>query len=218
MDSKLDKGTIIFDLDGTLVKSAEGIICCMQETQKAMGMEVWLPEDLKFAIGPPLEDTFSKSFKIPDEKLDEALEIYRSAYEKLVFDKNSLFDGVEEMLQKLKDNGKILAIGTSKLESVAVTVLKKIGIDHYFDLIAGHDEENYRDSKGKVIAYAMNKMHSIHEDTILIGDRKFDILGAKEVGIECMAVLYGYGDMEEFEKYGADYIVNTTEEITNMFC
>lgn len=218
MDLKLNKQTIIFDLDGTLIKSAPGIISCMQKTQEAMGMEIWLPKDLEFAIGPPLEDTFSKHFKISDDRLNEALECYREAYANLVFDKNTLYDGVEDMLKTLKSNGKTLAIGTSKLESVAITVLKKIGIDHYFDLIAGHDDENYRDSKGKVIAYAMNKLQCVHNDTILIGDRKFDIVGAKEVGIECMAVLYGYGDLEEFQKYGADYIVNSTDEISKVFC
>lgn len=215
---KLKKDYIIFDLDGTLLASAPDIISCMQKMQKDIGMKVWEAEDLVFAIGPPLELTLANDFKVAPDKIEETYAIYRSHYAKVQFNRSMLFDGVVEMLEKLKNSGIILAIGTSKLEHVALRCLEELEIAHYFQLIAGHNEEEHRDTKGKVIDYAVKTLGCEKDNVILIGDRKFDIIGAKEVGIESMAVLYGYGNQEEFDEYGADYVVKTTKEIENIFC
>lgn len=216
---RVKKDVIIFDLDGTLLKSAPSIVHSLQKTQEHFNIDVWEFEDLTFAIGPPLEENLN-AIGISDNDIEEALACYRKHYSEFVFTKESLYDGVEDMLKDLKQRGKRLAIGTSKLESVAIDVLEQIGIAGYFELIAGHDNDDSgagcRNSKGEVLAYVIEQFGCSVEDAILIGDRKFDIIGAKEVGLACVGVLYGYGSLDELEEHEPEFILGGISEITSL--
>lgn len=221
MESLKEKELIIFDLDGTIIASGDGVISCFQKMQKELGMKVWDKEDLIFAIGPPIAETFLKEFAIPKDELEHAFEVYRKYYKEIIIDERLLFDGISDMLADLKSKGKILAIATSKIEENAIKNLEDMGVIQYFDLIGGHRDDIKRDTKGKVLQYVVDclteKTGLSKDKAVLIGDRKFDIIGAKEVGITVVSVEYGYGDREEFLAHNTDFILPTVKSISEVF-
>ncbi|WP_352399728.1 HAD-IA family hydrolase [Anaerotignum sp.] len=214
---KIEKNTILFDLDGTLTDSAEGVIRSAQHMQEKMGIEKWSDKDLKFIVGPPLIKTFTEDFNMNQEDAHRALEFFRERYATVGLFENKVYEGIPEMLQELKKKGKRLAVATSKKEETAVRILKHFKIDQYFEVIGGDNRELGRDTKAKVIAHVMEVMNVSKSDVIMVGDRKFDVEGAHSVGIPCIAIEYGYGDRDEFEACGADYIGATPQAVVNMF-
>lgn len=214
---KLKQNIILFDLDGTLTDSADGIIRACQYMQEKMGMEIWNSEDLQFIVGPPLMQTFTKDFGMDTETAEKALVTYREYYTTKGLFENKVYPGVPEMLAELKKKGKRMAVATSKKESMAVTILDHFGIADYFEVIAGDARHIGRDTKAKVIDYVLQTMQAEKADVIMVGDRKFDIEGAHALGIPCIAVEYGYGNREEFEAYDADFIAATAGDVANLF-
>ncbi|MGN0136362.1 HAD-IA family hydrolase [Anaerotignum sp.] len=214
---KLKQNIILFDLDGTLTDSAEGVINACQYMQKKMNMPVWETADLKFIVGPPLMKTFTEDFAMDKETAEKAMVVYREYYTTIGLFENKVFPGIEEMLENLKAKGKRMAVATSKKEEMAVRILKHFGISDYFEVIGGDHREIGRDTKAKVIDHVLSTMRAEKEDVIMVGDRRFDIEGAHAIGIPCIAVEFGYGDRGEFEKYGADFIAATTEDVANLF-
>ena len=130
---------------------------------------------------------------------------------------NQLYAGMEDALQRLRESGKVLIVATSKPEKFAVTILRHFGIDGYFDDICGADPETNRNKKEEVIRYALEK-HELNDlsDVLMVGDRKYDVEGAKECGLSCMGVLYGFGNREELEEAGAEYIAETVEDMVQI--
>lgn len=214
---KLQQSIIIFDLDGTLTDSAEGVIRSAQHMQEKMGISKWADEDLKFIVGPPLIKTFTEDFQMNQEDAQRALGFFRERYATVGLFENKVYDGIPEMLEELKKKGKCLVVATSKKEETAVRILKHFGIDGYFDIIGGDNREIGRDTKAKVIEYVLESLGAKKEDAIMVGDRKFDVEGAHLVGIPCIAVEFGYGDRAEFEAYGADYIAETPKAVEELF-
>ena len=204
----LKQSIILFDLDGTLTDSEEGIIRSTQYMQEKMGQRIWSAEELHFIVGPPLMQSFTKEFGMAQEMAEKAVAIFRERYATIGLFENSVFPGVVELLQALRKKGKRLAVATSKKEDLAVRILEVIG---------GDRREVGRDNKAKVIDYVLETMQAKKDDVIMIGDRKFDIEGAHAIGIPCIAVEYGYGDRDEFEAHGADYIAKTTEDVEKLF-
>ena len=137
--------------------------------------------------------------------------IYNEDYE------NKVYAGVEEMLAALKAKGKRMGVATSKKEELAIEILEHFGIAKYFDVIGGDKREVGRNTKAKVMEYVLEALEAKKDDVIMVGDRLFDIEGAHTLGVPCIAVEYGYGDREEFEQYGADYIVATAEDVVDLF-
>lgn len=214
---KLQQEIILFDLDGTLTDSAEGVIRSAQHMQEKMGIPKWADEDLVFIVGPPLLKTFTEDFKMTAEDAQKALGYFRERYASVGLFENKVYDGVFEMLKALKEKGKRLAVATSKKEETAVRILKHFELDTYFEVIGGDDREVGRDTKAKVIEYVLEKMQADKKDAIMVGDRKFDVEGAHLAGILCIAIEYGYGGRAEFEACGADYICATAKDLTDMF-
>ncbi|WP_312071468.1 HAD-IA family hydrolase [Anaerotignum propionicum] len=214
---KLQQNIIIFDLDGTLTDSAEGVIRSAQHMQEKMGISKWADEDLKFIVGPPLIKTFTEDFQMNQEDAQRALGFFRERYATVGLFENKVYDGIPEMLEELKKKGKCLVVATSKKEETAVRILKHFEIDGYFDIIGGDNREIGRDTKAKVIQYVLESLGAKKEDAIMVGDRKFDVEGAHLVGIPCIAVEFGYGDRAEFEAYGADYIAETPKAVEELF-
>ena len=212
-----DYSTVFFDLDGTLVDSGEGVRNSVVYALKKFGIEVENKDSLSCFIGPPLVVSFKTFFGFDDENADRGVSYYREYYKDKGIFEGYVYDGIEETLKRLKAAGKRVMVATSKPEIFAKQVLEKFGIAKYFDFIAGATiDEKTRSNKIEIMQYAFDSSGASPEDTIMVGDRLFDIEGAKHFGMECIAVLYGYGSKEEFEQYGAEYIVGSAKDIADL--
>lgn len=204
---------VFFDFDGTLSDSKEGVIDGVIYTLSHYGISVEDREALVKYVGPPLIESFSEYFE-DREEAERAVARFREYYrDKGVF-QNEMFAGIDLLLKRLKDKGRILIVATSKLEKFAKMILQDFGIFEYFDFVAGHNEEKGLNSKEDVIKHAIKELEidGISE-AVMVGDRKYDIIGAKAVGMDSVGVLFGYGGREELEEYGATYIAETVEDI-----
>lgn len=208
------KKAILFDLDGTLTDSGEGIINCAQYAFQQMGYPVPPREEMGVFVGPPLWDTFEK-FGIPKERTDEAVQIFRSRYVPIGKFENTPYPGIRELLEALGAEGNLLYVATSKPETTAVEVLEHFDLARYFDRICGADLEKKRNSKDAVIAYLLN-MTGSDAEMVMVGDTEYDVLGAAAHGIPTIGVSWGYGDVAAMEKAGAKAIANSTKELLEM--
>lgn len=208
------KKAILFDLDGTLTDSGEGIINCAQYAFQQMGYPVPPREEMGVFVGPPLWDTFEK-FGIPRERTDEAVKVFRSRYVPIGKFENTPYPGIRELLENLKKKGNLLYVATSKPETTAAEILEHFDLAGYFDRICGADLEKKRNSKDAVIAYLLEHTGGDAE-MIMVGDTEYDVLGAAAHGIPTIGVSWGYGDVSAMEKAGAKAIANTTMELLEM--
>lgn len=205
---------LLFDLDGTLVDSGEGIMKCAQYSLEHFGIMVDDLQTLRPFVGPPLEDSYKMFYGFSDEDAAKAVEVYRERYFKTGWLEQDLYPGVKEFLAELRARGYILGIATSKMQMQADKVTSYFALDSYFDFIFGRDNEGRLHTKADVISAGLASQGITDCSQILmIGDRKFDIIGAKECGIDSMGVLYGYGDREELEAAGADFICQDFNDI-----
>lgn len=211
----MDKKYLLFDLDGTLTDPKEGITKSVQHALKAYGI---IEEDLDKLcpfIGPPLKDSYMEFYGFNEQDAQEGVYKYREYFSVKGWMENKEYPGIDKMLDALRKAGKHLMVATSKPEEFAVKILKYFGMDHYFDFIGGADMEETRVKKADVIRYVLEKNGITDLETvIMVGDRKHDVIGAKEVGVESVGVLYGYGDRAELEKAGADYIAETVDDLS----
>ena len=206
---------LFFDLDGTLTDSREGIINCLVYALEEMGFEV--PEDKEKFLGPSLYQSFSEFCGMDDEQVERAVKIFRGRYSDTGLFENRVYDGIEPMLGRLRDSGRELFVATSKPEPFAVKILEKFGLAHYFRFIGGANINGTRNRKQEVIEYVLVEAGiSGREQVLMIGDRCQDVNGAREAGIKCMGVLWGYGSQEELTEAGADYIAQTPQMLTDM--
>lgn len=209
--------TVFFDLDGTLVDSGEGVRNSVVYALNKFGIEVENKDSLSCFIGPPLTVSFKTFYGFDDEKADTGVAFYREYYKEKGIFEGYVYEGIEECLKRLKAAGKKIMVATSKPDVFAKMVLEKFGIAKYFDFIAGATiDEKTRSNKIEIMQYAFDSCGVLPKDVIMVGDRLFDIEGAKHFGMECIAVLYGYGSREEFEQYGAEYIVSTPSDVADI--
>lgn len=207
----MTKKMILFDLDGTLTDSGEGIMNCAQLGLEHFGIPVPSREKLREFVGPPLHEMFVK-FGVPEDKADEAVAVYRSRYNPIGKFENVPYPGIREMLQSLKDQGHTLCVATSKPETISIEILEHFQLDGYFDCICGATFDRSRTNKEAVIAYLLARK-GCAENAVMVGDTKFDVLGAAKHGIPTIGVAWGYGSVEDMKKAGAAAIVYTVEEL-----
>lgn len=205
---------IIFDLDGTLSDSGEGITKSVQYALEKFNILEDNLDNLKHFVGPPLKAEFMKSYYLTEEQGAEAVKFYRERYIPTGIYETSLYKGVRELLEKLKADGKIIAIATSKPHPLAEEVLKFLHIENYFDFVMGADMIGGKQSKEDVLN-ALLEVLPIKDKSqmIMVGDTSFDVLGAAAVGIGCIGVTYGYGDKNEMSECGAIAVVDTALEL-----
>jgi len=209
---------ILFDLDGTITDSGEGITKSVQYALKHFGITEDNLSALNKFIGPPLKESFKKFYNFDDEKAEMGLIKYREYYAEKGIYENSLYEGIVEVFEALKKKDKKIILATSKPEVYAKEILKYFKVDNYFTFTAGADFEETRVNKGDVIKYALNEAKiSDLSKVVMVGDREHDIIGAKENNIKSIGVLYGYGDVIELTQARADYIVKSTEELLKCF-
>ena len=203
--------TILFDLDGTLTDSGEGIIKSSALALRRFHIPVPDYDTMRQFVGPPLHETFIK-FGVPDDRADEAVEIYRSRYNTIGKFENTPYPGVYEMLQTLKNRGYRLLVATSKPEELSIEILEKFKLAGYFDRICGATLDRSRTCKEDVIAYLLNGTPD-RENMVMVGDTVFDILGAASHGIPAIGVSWGYGNVEQMKQAGAVAICHTMQEL-----
>lgn len=205
--------TILFDLDGTLTDSGEGIINCAALALQHFGIPVPDRETMRVFVGPPLHDSFIR-FGVPEDKAEEAIHIYRSRYIPIGKFENTPYPGIADLLQKLKEQGHRLYVATSKPEQMSIEILEHFDLAKYFTLICGASLDLSRNSKDAVIAYLLQQTETDGE-IVMVGDTAFDVLGAKMHGIPTIGVSWGYGKVEDIENAGAAAIVHTMDELYN---
>lgn len=203
--------TIIFDLDGTLTDSGEGIINCAALGLQHFGIPVPDRQTMRVFVGPPLHQTFI-DFGVPDDQADEAVEVYRSRYNTVGKFENKPYPGIFELLDTLKSHGHTLLVATSKPESLSVEIMDKFELSRYFDCICGASLDRSRTCKEDVIAYLLSQFQDGGE-MIMVGDTHYDVTGAKAHGIPTIGVSWGYGKVEDMIDAGAVAIADTMDEL-----
>ena len=210
---------ILFDLDGTLIEPKEGITKCVAYALNKFGIKVKNLDDLTVFIGPPLIDSFMKYYNMSLDDAKLAVKFYRERFQVNGILECELYKNVEETLKKLKKENKILLIATSKPEDFTNSILKRLDIYKYFDLIVGATLDGSRGEKSGVIKYALDQINIIDlSEVIMVGDRMFDIFGAKKNNIDSIGVSYGYAIDNELFESNPTFIVNDIEDIINIIC
>ena len=203
--------TILFDLDGTLTDSGEGIINCAILALEHFGLPVPSREEMRVFVGPPLHESFIKH-GVPAEKAEEAVAIYRSRYIPIGKFENTPYPGIRELLEALKKHGHKLFVATSKPEGMSVDILEHFDLAKYFDRICGASMDTSRSTKEAVIAYLLEQ-NGTADNMVMVGDTVYDVIGAAAHGIPAIGVSWGYGKTEDMEKAGAKSIACTPKEL-----
>lgn len=208
---------LMFDLDGTLVASEEGILTSVRYSLTELGWEI--PEEgvLKKFIGPPLFHSYTEFLGMDGKTADKAIALYRKSYEKEGHLLSPVYEGIRETLTELKERGKKLLVVTSKPINMARKIVENNDLTSLFIDIIGPLPEEKTIEKDEMIrrAFKRNKITS-GKEAVMIGDRQFDIWAAQKNKVDCIAVLFGYGSLEEFEREGATYIVKKPEDILSI--
>lgn len=208
---------LLFDLDGTLTDSSEGITKSVQYGLKSVGIEVENLEDLLVFIGPPLEYSFREYYHLAEEQIELAREKYRERYAKVGMFENALYPGMASLLKDMKKRGKHLAVASSKPEVYVRQILKYFNVEQYFEVIVGSGMDGTLGTKEEVVAEALRQLFKGEkvstEETAMIGDRHFDIEGGKANQITTIGVEYGFPLENELREAKADFIVRSVEEL-----
>ena len=210
---------ILFDLDGTLTESGEGITKCVQYALEKLGKPESDLKKLEVFIGPPLMEQFMKYAGLDEETARRAVEYYRERYSTTGIFENRPYPGVEEVLQELKRKKYLLAVASSKPEYFVKQILDYFHLTEYFDEIVGSELNGSRTNKTEVIEETLRRLglDKHREQVIMVGDKEHDVLGARAAGLECVAVSYGYGTEEEITAAQPLQTVSSTEEILDFF-
>ena len=207
---------VLFDLDGTLTDPGLGITNSVMYALRKFGINVSDRSQLYPFIGPPLRDSFRVYYGFSDEQCERAVRYYREYFKKSGMFENEVYDGICELLTRLKASGRTLVVATSKTEVFALEILRHFDLYKYFDFVAGATLNDVRNQKADIIKYALETLNITEKKSaIMIGDRKHDIIGAKETGLDSIGVLYGYGTYDELKNAGATYIADTPADIWN---
>ena len=206
--------SILFDLDGTLTDSGEGIINCATLALKHFGLPIPPREEMGVFVGPPLDKTFIQ-FGVPEDRAQEAIDVFRSRYVVVGKFENAPYPGIHSLLDTLKKQGHRLFVATSKPEVTALEVLAKYELTDYFEMICGATLDGTRSHKADVIAYLLDRIGTA-EQILMVGDTEFDVIGAAAHGIPTIGVAWGYGKVEAMVQAGAMAIAATMDELLEL--
>lgn len=210
-----NKNYILFDLDGTIIDPKEGITKSIAYALDHYNIHIEDLDSLCKYIGPPFREIFMEDYGFSREEVEKVLSKYRERFSKLGVYESTLYLGMDDLLKNLRD--KKLIVATSKPTIFAEKILDYHNIKQYFHFIGGCELDGERSTKEEVIKYVLDYNHiSSRDEVVMIGDRKYDVFGAKENDIESIGVLYGYGGFEELSSAGADYLVETVEDLLKL--
>lgn len=214
------KKIILFDLDGTIMNTKEGITKCAAYALEYYGIHIENPDTLDFFIGPPLHKSFQDFYGFDEEKAAAAAAKYRERYKDIGVFECVPYEGMEECIKTLHEQGYLLGVATSKPEVFAVRIMEKFNFMPYLSHVTGSLLDNTRSAKKEVLEEAFARFGVgttyTREEVLMIGDRKHDIIGAKEMGIQSMGVKFGFAKGNELEEAGADYIAETPADIVEL--
>ena len=210
------KQYLFFDLDGTVTDSKTGIIRSVQHALAHFNVSR-ADNDLLYFLGPPLRDSFGKIFDGDTAKAELAVQKYREYYSVTGIFENALYEGIGDLLTDLRSAGRVLSLATSKPELFALRILEHFGIADLFDHVAGAELNGPRNSKSSVLRHACGLcgVEDMHQ-CLMVGDRKYDVLGAHAVGMPCAGVLYGYGSRSELEEAGAECLCDDVPALRQL--
>ncbi len=207
---------VSWDLDGTVLASKEGVFRSVSYALDKLSLPCPSDDELLAFLGPPLNEGFAKVCHVPEELVPDAIRYYREYYNGGGKFEASIFAGVPEVLSTLAAKGIPSYITTSKPQVFAKQILAHFKVDDLFSAIYGSELDGTRSHKDDVLRYCLAKEQLDTNEVILVGDRHFDVLGAKKLSIPCIGVLYGYGSREELQSAGAAHIVETSEELQGL--
>lgn len=211
------KKYFLFDLDGTLTDPKVGITTCVQYALHSFGIEEPDLDKLEPFIGPPLKDSFMEFYGMDEEQAQAAVKKYRERFNDKGLYENEIYPGIAPMLQMLSEKGFRLAVASSKPTVFVEKILEHFGIRQYFKVVVGSELDGSRTSKDQVVMEALRQLFGakpiLYHEVYMIGDRRFDVEGARAMKVESVGVTYGYGGMEELREAHADYIVESVEEL-----
>ena len=208
--------TLLFDLDGTLTDPASGLTLAFTYALDKMGFPKESRESLRRFIGPPLLDVWQTEYSLSREGAEEMIRVFREYYDIFGWWDNKPYEGIADTLGELKSRGKRLLVATSKPEHTARRVLSLFGLDRYFDFIGGAESGSARYTKTAVLRYVLSSTDTDPFSAILIGDRKYDAEGAREVGIDSLGVLWGHGSREEIDSSGFTLTAKAPRELLSI--
>ena len=209
--------SVIFDFDGTICKTGEGIIKSAKYALEAFGFEV--PQDeseLEFFIGPPLLVTFQERYGADVQTAQELVKKYRERYTNIGVFESELYGGIEQLLANLKKDGFLIGIASSKPQKYVETLLEHFGVIKYFDCLCGVTFTADCESKASIIGRCLAELNTAPDEAIMVGDKKYDIEGAKANGVDGVGALWGYGSKFEFIEAGAKFIAEKPEDIESI--
>lgn len=210
---------ILFDLDGTLTNPFEGITKCVQYALDSFGIYEPDLEKLTPFIGPPLIDSFMNFYNFTEEEATEAVKKYRERFSTVGLFENEPYEGIPEMLEELQKQGDVLAVASSKPEVFVNRILEHFHMKQYFHVVVGSELDGRRTAKEEVIEEVFCRLQHKAEDydvAIMVGDREYDVIGAKRWNMISVGVTYGFAFPGELERAGADYVVSTIGELLKM--
>ena len=210
----MSQKSILFDLDGTLTDSGEGIMKSAVYALAHYGIEAPGEAELRTFVGPPLSESFAR-FGVPQDQLAKAVEIYRSRYIPIGRFENTPYPGIRELLERLKTDGHKLYVATSKPEWMSIEILEHFDLAKYFDCICGASTDFSRNTKEAVIEHLIETCGA-QENAVMVGDTAYDVIGAKEHGIPCIGVDWGYGLNEDMLAAGAIAIAYSARELYEL--
>ena len=208
--------TVLFDLDGTLANSFEGIADSILYALERLKIPAPPRESLASFVGPPLYDEFRRRFGMDDSTAREAVRLYREFYPQTGIYRQTPMDGAGELLKTLKSRGITLCLATSKPQEYAEKILGLFGFENYFDYVIGATFDGTISAKADIIALALKATGAKPETALMVGDRFYDVEGAHACKVRCAGVLCGFGSREELEAIGADYVVNALTDIAGI--
>ena len=211
------KKYLLFDLDGTLTDPKVGITSCVQYALESFGIEEPDLDKLEPFIGPPLKESFMEFYQMSEEDAQKAVEKYRERFKTTGLFENEVYEGIPQMLHTLQSKGLFLAVASSKPTVYVEQILEHFNLAKYFKVVVGSELDGTRVNKEEVVEEALKRLFGEtpidSKQVYMIGDRKFDIQGAKAFNVESVGVSYGYGGVEELKEAKADYIVRSVEEL-----
>jgi len=210
------RDVILFDLDGTLTDPGIGITNSVAYALRKFGIDVEDRKTLYSFIGPPLYDKFREEFALSHDDANLAIKYYREYFVPEGMFENTIYDGIPELLDRLKKNGKTLVVATSKPEEFALKILEHFDLRKYFDAVFGATLDEKRNTKDAVIAFALESLSLSPDSTVMVGDRKYDVEGAHKNNLLAIGVLYGYGSREEMTEANADFIAENISALEKI--
>ena len=218
MRSFVDKKGVLFDLDGTLVDSKPGIFAAIRYTFRELQLPELSEEEMDRFIGPSIGSSFRNVCGFSDEQTEQAVALFRAYYREKGLYECTVYPGLTRLLQMLKEENRKVALSTKKPEIFARKILANQGILSYFDAISGADYADQTEHKDDIVRSAAQKLGLPVSECVLLGDTRFDCIGASMVGMDCIGVLYGYGTWQELCDNGAAALAENARELSVLLC